>query len=203
VTSEGVVSEVLRPYLEASARLHHGRLCPRQVLGVRMGLWAGELLELGVPREDKRLVALVETDGCFADGVAVATGCWLGRRTLRLIPYGKVAATFADTQTGGAVRLAPSHVARTRALAYAPGAADHWHAQRHGYQVMPSGELLVARKVEVSDLPRPLAHGEDERAICAACQEEVGDGKAVVRDGRTLCWACGEGAYYQLHAGPE
>jgi hypothetical protein len=55
----------------------HPRLCPRQVLGLRMGLEAGLLLGREVPRTDKRLVALVETGGCFADGVSVATGCWL------------------------------------------------------------------------------------------------------------------------------
>jgi formylmethanofuran dehydrogenase subunit E len=60
------------------------------VLGVRIGLAAGEALDLDLPRADKRLLMLVETDGCFADGVSVATGCWLGRRTLRLVDYGRV-----------------------------------------------------------------------------------------------------------------
>ena len=51
-----------------------------------------------LPQTDKRLYTFVETDGCFADGVMVATGCSLGHRTLRLIDYGKVAATFVDTR---------------------------------------------------------------------------------------------------------
>jgi formylmethanofuran dehydrogenase subunit E len=67
-----------------------------------MGLHAGQLLQLDLPRTDKRLFVLVETDGCLTDGVAVATGCWFGRRTLRLVDQGKVAATFVDThRTGG------------------------------------------------------------------------------------------------------
>jgi formylmethanofuran dehydrogenase subunit E len=78
----------------------HPRLCPRQVLGARIGLQAGALLGLDLPRADKRLLALVETDGCFADGVSVATGCWLGRRTLRLLDYGRVAAMLVDISTG-------------------------------------------------------------------------------------------------------
>lgn len=78
----------------ALARLagRHRHLCPRQVLGVRMGLYAAERLGLPVPQDDKRLVAFVETDGCFADGVGAATGCWLGRRTMRLLDYGKAPA---------------------------------------------------------------------------------------------------------------
>src|SRR5690349_4858594 len=85
----------------------HPRLCPRQVLGVRMGLLAGAALGLEMPRRDKRLLVLVETDGCFADGLSVANGCWLGRRTLRLMDYGRVAATVVDSATGRAVRISP------------------------------------------------------------------------------------------------
>ncbi|MCZ7672117.1 MAG: formylmethanofuran dehydrogenase subunit E family protein [Chloroflexi bacterium] len=41
----------------------------------------------------------METDGCGADGVAVAADCHVGRRTLRVVDYGKMAATFVDVQT--------------------------------------------------------------------------------------------------------
>ncbi len=84
--------------LERTAALHD-HLCPRQVLGVRMGMYAAALLELELPQRDKRLFTFVETDGCFADGVSVATGCWLGRRTMRLVDQGKIGATFVDTYT--------------------------------------------------------------------------------------------------------
>lgn len=111
----------------------HSRLCPRQVLGVRMGLHAAELLDVDVPQTDKRLFTLIEMDGCLADGISVATGCWFGRRTLRLIDYGKVAATVVDTYTERAIRVWPHPLARTRAAAYAPGAPTRWHAQLAGY----------------------------------------------------------------------
>jgi len=97
----------LSELLDASAALHQ-HLCPRQVLGVRLGMLAGQLFELDLPQTDKRLLAIVETDGCAADGIAVAAGCWVGRRTLRVEDYGKVAATFADTETGRTLRIAPS-----------------------------------------------------------------------------------------------
>ena len=80
----------LQELLRQSAELHR-HLCPRQVLGVRMGLAAGQLLGLSLPQADKRLLTIVETDGCFTDGVAVAANCWVGRRTLRVLDYGKVA----------------------------------------------------------------------------------------------------------------
>ena len=96
----------LKELLDTTTAMHR-HLCPRQVLGVRMGLYAGELLGLALPQPDKRLYTIMETDGCAADGVAVAVNCWVGRRTMRIEDYGKVAATFVDTQTGQAMRIVP------------------------------------------------------------------------------------------------
>src|SRR4029079_4322305 len=89
----------------SSAR--HTHVDPRQVLGVRIGLAGAAALELALPRTDKRLLVIVETDGCFADGVEVTTGCTMGHRTLRLADYGKIAATFTDVKNGVSVRVAP------------------------------------------------------------------------------------------------
>jgi formylmethanofuran dehydrogenase subunit E len=86
--------------------MHHHKICPRQVLGVRIGLLAGYLLEIAVPQPVKRLFAVVETDGCFVDGISAATGCYVGRRTLRVEDYGKTAAAFVDTLTEQALRIA-------------------------------------------------------------------------------------------------
>ena len=57
----------LQELLDKTAEYHH-HLCPRQVLGVRMGMYAGELLGLELPQPRKRLLAIMETDGCGADG---------------------------------------------------------------------------------------------------------------------------------------
>lgn len=72
----------LQPLLERSAS-RHSHLCPRQILGARIGLAGAAALVLEAPREDKRLLVILETDGCFADGVEAATGCAVGHRTLR------------------------------------------------------------------------------------------------------------------------
>ena len=96
------------PALEAAlaASAHrHARLCPRQVLGVLAGLAAIALL--GIPAGSRDLFAIVETDGCFVDGVEAATGCSIGHRTLRVEDYGKVAATFVDLATAAAIRIVP------------------------------------------------------------------------------------------------
>ncbi len=59
--------------LERSATVQ-GRRSPRQVLGARMGLYAGQLLDVDLPRTDQPLLALVELDDCLAEVVAVRRG---------------------------------------------------------------------------------------------------------------------------------
>jgi len=181
--------------LEQLARLHP-QVCPRQVLGVRMGLLAGESLAVDLPRRDKRLLVLVETDGCFADGVSVATGCWLGRRTLRLVDYGRVALTVVDTLTTRAVRLRPRPHARSRALAWAPESADTWHAQLIGYQVMPSAELLEAQSVTLTTPLQQILGQPGVRLTCVLCGEEVLNCRELHTPAGPVCAGCAAGPYY-------
>jgi len=181
--------------LNQSAAMHE-HLCPKQVLGVRMGLYAAELLGLELPRFDKRVLTIVETDGCFTDGIAVSTGCRLGHRTLRPVDYGKVAATFVDTVTGNAVRLHPSPSSRPLAARYAPDAPDRWHAYLEGYKVIPAGDLFVAVRVRLTTPVADLVSSPDRRAVCEQCHEEIINGREVESGGHLLCRACATGAYY-------
>jgi formylmethanofuran dehydrogenase subunit E len=174
----------------------HRHLCPRQVLGVRMGLWAGELLQLELPQTGKRLMALVETDGCFADGVSVATNCWLGHRTLRLEDYGKVAATFLDTQSGAAVRLAAKSDARGLAREHAPEARNRWQGMLFGYQRMPVEELFTIQHVRLKQTVGEIVSRAGARAVCAVCGEEILNEREIKTAGGVLCRACATTAYY-------
>ena len=87
------IPEGIAPKVELSLRQSsemHSHAWPRLVLSIRMGILAGKLLEIPVPQTDKRLLTIMETDGCAADGVSVATNCWVGRRPLRIEDYGKI-----------------------------------------------------------------------------------------------------------------
>lgn len=181
--------------LQRSAALHD-HLCPRQVLGVRIGQYAAALLALDLPQRDKRLFTFVETDGCFADGVAVATGCWLGRRTLRLCDYGKVAATFVDTERERAIRIWPAPTARTRAAYYAPNAESHWHAQLAGYRVMPAAELLCAQAVTLTLSLAAIISQPGKRTICTMCGEEILNAREVAGAAGPVCRGCAGEEYY-------
>jgi formylmethanofuran dehydrogenase subunit E len=166
-----------------------------------MGLRAGQSLGLEVPRRDKRLLVLVETDGCFADGVSVATGCWLGRRTLRLVDYGRVAATVIDRATERAVRICPHPGARARALTWAPDAPDGWHAQLAGYQRMPDEELLCVQRVAL-ELPllQFLVGEAGTRVSCTICGEEILNARELAGATGSICRGCAAEPYYRVTA---
>ncbi len=185
----------LADLLEKTAALHH-HLCPRQVLGVRMGMLAGALLSLDLPQTNKRLYTFVETDGCFADGVSVAVNCWLGRRTMRLIDYGKVAATFVDTQTHRAVRITPNAQARQTAALCASGERSRWHTMLEAYQTMRTADLLCWREVRLTVDMQALISRPGVRVNCAICGEEILNEREVIVNGQPVCQACHEGAYY-------
>jgi formylmethanofuran dehydrogenase subunit E len=185
----------LKVLLQQSAALHQ-HLCPRQVLGVRMGLLAGLELGLTLPQGDKRLLTIVETDGCFADGIAVSTGCTIGHRTLRVEDYGKIAATFVDTKTGQTIRLAPRSDARSLVNGYAPEARNRWEAQLLGYQRLPADDLFILQEVQLTTSIAAIVSRAGLKAVCAACGEEIINGREIVRAGRVWCRACLGEAYY-------
>jgi formylmethanofuran dehydrogenase subunit E len=183
---------------EASAR--HAHLCPRQVLGVRLGLAGPALVGLEAPRTDKGLVVIAETDGCFADGVEMAAGVTVGHRTLRIVDYGKVAVTFINVKTGSAVRLAPAANVRQRALAYAPDERRPYYAQLEGYQRMPDRELFSMWAVTLTPSIEQIVGRAGVRVNCSVCGEEIINQREIIVGGQAFCPACLGRGYYQPKA---
>ena len=189
------LDEILR---ESSAR--HKHLCPRQVLGARMALYASELLRLDLPRTDKRLLVNAETDGCTVDGLIAATGCHIGGRTLRILDFGKVAATFTDTHTNTSLRIVPSPESRSLALEHFPDARNRWEAMLLGYQSMPVSELFIVQQVQL-DLPlSKIVSRAGVIAYCDVCGEEIINGREVMKNDSVLCRTCAGEGYYFLSA---
>jgi formylmethanofuran dehydrogenase subunit E len=186
----------LKKLLEMSSA-QHKHLCPRQVLGVRMGMYAIKILNLNLHQNDKRLFTFIETDGCALDGVSVATGCWVGRRTMQVLDFGKIAATFVVVHTERAVRIFPHPEARRAINRYAKHTKDRWHAYLEAYQVMPLDELLVAQSVQLTFSIQAIISCEDTRALCDRCGEEIFNEREVCLDQMVLCRSCAGGAYFE------
>jgi formylmethanofuran dehydrogenase subunit E len=186
----------LQELLARSAASHHN-LCPRQVLGVRMGMLAGKTLGLDLPQEDKRLFAFVECDGCGMGGIAAATGCLVERRTMRVLDYGKLAATFVDTHTRRAIRISPKPGCREAAAQASTEVDNSWQQQLEAYQTLPDEDLFVVQPVELTVSLEAIISQPNLRVCCDACQEEITNQREVILDGRTLCRPCASGSYYQ------
>lgn len=176
----------------------HSHLCPRQVLGIRAGLAGADFHGLDTPRKDKRLLVFVETDGCFVDGVEVATGVSVGKRTLRIEDYGKIACTVVDVKTNKAIRLTTRLNVRTRALDYSPEEDRRYFAQLNSYQVMPVGELFTFQPVQlVIPLAKTISQ-PGKRTTCTQCGEDIINEREILRDGLILCRACAGYSYYSI-----
>ncbi len=176
---------------------HHARLCPRQVLGARMSLYAGDLLGLDLPRRDKRLLVIAETDGCFVDGLIAATGCHVGGRTLRLLDFGKVAATFVNVLTDDAIRLSPRREIRSFALDHAPAARNRWEAMLTGYQALTLESLFHVQPVCLNTPVAEIISNPGRKAECAICGEEIFNGREVNQNGLAVCRPCAGEGYFE------
>lgn len=188
-----MLEEILR---QSSSR--HKHICPRQVLGARMGLYAAELLNLEIPRKDKQLLVISETDGCTVDGLIAATGCHVGGRTLRILDLGKVAATFTDTCTETSLRIVPSRASRSLALEHIPNARNRWEAMLQAYKIMPLPDLFVVQHVQLNSSLAEMVSSPGKKTMCDICGEEIINGREVIQDHRTLCKSCSGESYYHL-----
>src|SRR5512146_1931001 len=114
------------PEYEVMAAQAHGHLCAGQILGLRLALYGMRLLGLDDPAgaDRKRLITYVEIDRCATDAIAVVTGCRLGKRALKFLDFGKVAATFCDLRPPRAVRVVALESARDRARELYPDIAN-------------------------------------------------------------------------------
>lgn len=187
----------IKPFLDIASR-DHSHLCPRQILGVRIGLKGLAVCGVDASSKAKHLLVISETDGCFVDGIIAATKCTVGHRTLRIEDYGKVAATFIHTETNRAFRIAPTLDVREKAPRHAPEEKRHYFAQLQAYQSMPDDELMTVQEVELNFDVRDIVSRAGRRVNCAKCGEEIINERERIVDGNVYCKPCAEGGYCQL-----
>lgn len=179
----------------------HGHLCPGQVIGVRMAMLGCRLIGLddpSSPSQIKKLLVYVEMDRCAADAVAHVTGVKLGRRSLKFMDYGIMAATFVNLDSGRAFRVLSTEEARDLAAVYAPEIDGKSAQQLVAYRRMPDEVLFRVQEVVVPlrewDLPGPT----QRKVVCVRCGQVVRDGKEMTGPQGPLCVPCATGGYFQL-----
>jgi formylmethanofuran dehydrogenase subunit E len=197
----------------------HGHFCPGSALGVMASVYGlSQLGREGVPSDGmEELMAIVETNACFADGVQLISGCTLGNNALIYRDLGRHAVTFArrGQETGVRVRVLPafrSYIKREvpeffsivekvienknwRAEWQTTYRVKGWEAARALIK-LPFEEMLAAQIVS-SWLPEyaPIA----KSATCPICGEEIMATKTVVEGvNHGLCRMCSGEKYFQV-----
>jgi formylmethanofuran dehydrogenase subunit E len=194
------INELLEQY-----DLKHGNLCPGVLLGLRMALLGCALVGIEDPRgaDRNKLVAWVEIDRWLADAVEAVTGARLGKRTLKFLDYGKLAATFLNVETGKAVRIVALESSRRLADLRHPEIEDKYERQMRAYREAAEEELFHTTEVEVHVRAKDLPGHPRSRLICHKCGEGVNDGREIsLPDRITLCRPCVYGTYYQPYHSP-
>lgn len=181
----------------------HGHICAGQVIGVRMAMAALEWIGITDPKgvDRKKLYVLVEIDRCATDAIQSVTGCSLGKRSLRWLDFGIMAATFVHLGTNRAVRVTAREEARALSASYCPEVVDKYQRQLEAYKVMPLDDLFVFQEVRVSlrdcDMPgRPI-----RRVQCNQCGDWVQDCRDLEQNGAVLCRSCAGERYYEVLTG--
>jgi formylmethanofuran dehydrogenase subunit E len=182
---------------EASA--FHGHICAGIVLGTRMSLLGLEAIGINDPKgeDSKNLIVYVEMDRCASDAILTVTGCHPGKRSLKILDYGKMAATFVNLKTGKAVRV----VARDKndeGKEYTPEMIEQ-EPHTEEYAMAPAQDLFEIQEVTVDLRPEDMPGKPLRIVMCASCGERVMDMREVRKDGTVLCRPCAQGArYYKI-----
>lgn len=195
--------------LQRAAELR-GHLCLGLPLGLKMAQMGLKLLNLTETEKKEYLVVFVENDKCPADAIQIATGCSAGSRKLRMLYYGKSAATFVDGRTGKGYRVTSKKDINERAmeLAVKDGLIQAGEKVEelsklerkilmNAFMKISPEELLDFQAVKVTWDSPLLSSRMEPRAYCSKCGEEIMGGLGVVQGDKIVCRSCLRGPYYQ------
>ncbi|MBU1627789.1 formylmethanofuran dehydrogenase subunit E family protein [bacterium] len=157
-----------------------------QILGVRIALKGLGLVGTENPKD---LIVIVENDRCIADAIQIVTGTRIGRRTMKLVDYGKMAATFINVNKNKAFRV---NVRKVN-----PESSGSKEA-REAALYADDEDLLAWREVKVNLKPEEMP-GKPKRTVkCVLCNEKIFDSKDIQSPDGPICLACAKGAYYEI-----
>lgn len=184
----------------------HGHFCPGLAMGVMAACYAMNAMRVNTDGMED-LLAISETNSCFADGIQFVTGCTIGNNGLVYRDLGKTAFTLA-TRNGTGIRI----VAKPESQQiiheafpdfqklYEQVVAQQNHnedlmaeykkvAQQRAFGTLnlPFNDLFAVSNVK-TDIPPYAAMRKSE--ICHKCGESVMETRTVKSQGVVLCYSC-------------
>jgi formylmethanofuran dehydrogenase subunit E len=189
----------------------HGHLCPFVGLGVKAGQYAMAILN----RQNtgmEEVVAIVECNNCFTDGIQAVTGCTFGNNALIFRDLGKTSVTVARREDGQAVRLIVRPDYRNKMMARYPNAGppfqkivverqqctpEELHRFHDLWEAISRWELQTPLEdqfhIQHLTITMPEYARIFDSVICSACGEQIMASRVIERQRQTLCRVCAGG----------
>ena len=171
----------------------HGELCGGIAIGTKLGMYGLELLGMELNKRHKNLIVILESERCTSDGIQAVTKCSIGKRSLKLVYYGRFAATFMNMDTGEAYRVSDADAN----IKDKPKETREEMVKR--FRETPAEELFNVEKVKV----RPFKEaqqpgGKHTTSWCSICGEKITDDYHLIRAGKPICESCANESYYEV-----
>ena len=218
-TIEELVSEGdLDALLERAAEVH-GHICPGLAAGVKAAFVAAK--RLGLENEGMEdVMAEVECNNCFVDGIQVVSGCTLGNNALIYRDLGKTAVTFYRRGEDEGLRLLVREMSPgigldeegqeeadelfTKAVrerqelteAESRRFRELWRACGRAVLDLSEEEYFKIETVQVEEVSyAPIF----DSATCSLCGEDVMETRARLHQGKPVCLSCAEDVHWLVH----
>lgn len=193
----------------------HGHLCNYLAYGVKAGYTAVQ--ELGVKNTGmEEIIAILETNNCFSDGVQMITGCTFGNNALIYKDIGKTAVTVAK-RDGTAIRIALDPEFEDSIEEEYPEAYELWNkiiTEREESTPQEYKKMMkLFREMSINELDKPESEmfNIERKKIdlpdyapifdsvkCSVCGENIMKPKALKENGKFICKECAEKEYPRL-----
>ena len=204
-------------HLLKRAKEFHGHLCPFVALGIKASTIA--MNEIGIQRVDESksigedIIAIVECNNCFVDGVQITTGCTFGNNSLIYFDLGKNALSLVKRDEWEGVRV---YIDADRINKYFSKEANElfekvvvkrqgdeedkrrmaqlWEEIAYKMIDVPKDEFKV-EKVKVEPIEQAPIF---KNVRCSSCNELVMEIRAVFVDEKPYCLKCAGKDYYAV-----
>ncbi len=191
----------------------HGHYCPGLAFGVRAGYRAvRELQAYSIGMEE--VLAIVETNSCFSDGIQFVTGCTFGNNGLMYRDYGKTAVTVARRDGEGvrvSINVGSGFLEQRepeamelfqKVVTERSGGADDqarlmelWRRASFNMLEVPDEKLLDVKSVTAEIPGYASMFGS---VTCSVCGESVMEPRSRLIHGKPVCIPCSGQEYYEL-----
>ena len=192
----------------------HGHFCSYMSLGVKAGAYA--MREMGGSSDGmEHLIAIIETNNCFSDGVQITTACSFGNNALIYRDFGKTAVTFTR-RDGNGIRISVRPEINELWEDRYPELSDLFKkvvAERGGTEDekrrlgelsrRKSFDLLEAEPEEVFKIERVQVKVPEfapifDSVLCSRCGESVMATRIVDKEGDHVCIPCSGREYLEM-----